>query len=265
MAPVSRGILVTGGGSFLGDNIASALLAAGASVSLLAHPAAEDKLGPLAQTTRWSLADVWQPASLRGKARFHSVVIHTVGSLRADPSRGLTHEWLNAVSARNVADMCVRDGVERIILLSSASAPWVSRSYIRSKRQAEAYLKRLGLSSAIIRAPLLYAPGSARPLFYRLLSLLGAVPLLSWRFLGRAAPMPIDVFARGVAMVALAEEALPPVLYASDLRRRAKIAATPGISRSLDDFLPASNEDASPFDSLEENLPFAWSPDDETG
>ena len=71
MSRSSRGILVTGGGTFLGDNIASALLAAGEDVSLLVRPGAEDNLGALAQTTRWSTADVWHPASLRGKARFH--------------------------------------------------------------------------------------------------------------------------------------------------------------------------------------------------
>lgn len=90
MAGKDRHILVTGGGTFLGDNIAAALLAEGAQVTLLVRPGAEDKLGPLAQRVRWIVADVWNPASLRGRARGHASVIHTVGSMVADRHKVLT-------------------------------------------------------------------------------------------------------------------------------------------------------------------------------
>ncbi len=263
MARQSRGILVTGGGTFLGDNIASALLAQGAEVSLLVRPGGEDKLGPLAQQARWSTADVWNPASLRGQARFHSAVIHTVGSLKAEPAQGLSFQRLNFVSARNVADMCSRDGVARMILISGVSAPWVSRGYIQSKRAAENYLQRIGLESTVIRAPLLYKPGGGRPLFYRLMSWLGALPPLSWLYFGRVAPMSIAELARGVALVALAADETKYIYYARDLRRRIKRGA-PAASE-LADFLPERNETAgsSPFDSLDEDMPFGWTPSDE--
>src|ERR1700741_2991746 len=140
MAGKDRRILVTGGGTFLGDNIAAALLAEGAEVTLLVRPGTEDKLGPLAQRVRWWTADVWNPASLRGRARGHASVIHTVGSLSADPVQGLNHHWLNFVSARNVANMCVSDGVPHIVLMSSARAPWVNGHYLRAKREAENYI-----------------------------------------------------------------------------------------------------------------------------
>ena len=42
-------VLVTGGGTFLGDSIAAALLAEGVEVTLLVRPGAEEKLGSLAQ------------------------------------------------------------------------------------------------------------------------------------------------------------------------------------------------------------------------
>lgn len=258
----SRGILVTGGGTFLGDNIAAALLAEGSKVSLLVRPGAEDKLGPLAQQTRWSTADVWSPASLRGKARNHRAVIHTVGSLMADPSRGLSFERLNFVSARNVANMCVSDGVERMILISGANAPWVNRAYIRSKRMAERYLSRVGLQAIVVRAPLLYVPGRERPLFYRAISILGALPPLSWLYLGRVAPISMDVLARGVARIALDENLAASVHYARDMRRLARRtgdASPTGFEHLSSD----RGEDDSPFDSLDEELPFGWTPRDE--
>ena len=259
----SRGILVTGGGTFLGDNIASALLAEGASVSLLVRPGAEDKLGPLAQHTRWSSADVWSPASLRGKARLHSAVIHTVGSLRADPTRGLTYRRLNFVSARNIANMCVSDGVERMILISGASAPWIRRGYIQAKREAEEYMRRMGLRATVIRAPLLFVPGQSRPFFYRTLSLLGALPPLSWLYLGRIAPMPVDTLARGVARLALDVHDNREIYYARDLRRRLRRGLPRPASDSMENYIPQGNETLDPYEALDEDLPFGWSPSDE--
>lgn len=259
MARFSRGILVTGGGTFLGDNIASALLAEGAKVSLLVRPDSEDKLGPLAQQTRWSTADVWSPASLRGKARNHAAVIHTVGSLSADPTQGLSHSRLNFVSARNVANMCVSDGVERMILISGASAPWISRSYIRAKRDAERYMRRLGLRATIVRAPLLYVPGRDRPLFYRAISLFGVLPPLSWLFLNRIAPMPVDVLARGVALLAISGDQSRELYYARNLRRLIRRGpAQPGVA--ADQFLPDGTDRDGPYDNLDEELPFGWTP-----
>ena len=263
MVRQSRGILVTGGGTFLGDNIASALLSEGSKVSMLVRPGGEDRLGPMAQQTRWSAADVWSPASLRGKARNHSAVIHTVGSLIDDPSRGLSFERLNFVSARNVANMCVSDGVERMILISGVSAPWVSRAYTRSKREAENYINRVGLQAQVIRAPLLYVPGQKRPLFYRAMSLLGSLPPLSWLYLGRVAPIPIDILARGVARIAIAEDETKRIYYARDLRRRIRRSATLAPTTVTDHHLSQGSEDDSPFDNLDEELPFGWSPADE--
>jgi len=259
----SRGILVTGGGTFLGDNVAAALLAHGLNVSLLVRPGIEDRLGQLAQQTRWSTADVWSPASLRGKARYHSAVIHTVGSLTADPARGLSLHRLNFVSARNVANMCVSDGVRRMILISSASAPWISRDYIRAKREAEDYLRRMGLRATIIRAPLLYAPGRRRPLFYRSLSLLGALPPLSWSYLGRIAPMSVDVFARGVARIAAAPEDDKTIYYARDLRRSGRHEPHSPVTGGATGFRLAGEESQGPFDVLDEDLPFGWTPSDD--
>lgn len=256
----SRHILVTGGGTFLGDSIAAALLAEGAEVTLLVRPGAEDKLGPLAQRTRWWTADVWNPASLRGRARSHASVIHTVGSMTADPTRGLNHHWLNFVSARNVANMCVSDGCPHMVLMSSVRAPWVNRQYIRAKREAEVYLQRVGLRSTIIRAPMAYMRGQRRPLFFILMTMLGSIPPTSWFVFGRIAPIPVDMLARGVARITLDNKQDKAIYYARDLRARNTAQEARRSAPSVTNEEIIRNRPVKPFDLLGEDTPFGWTP-----
>lgn len=213
-------VLITGGGTFLGNTIAAALVAEGAEVTLLVRPGAEDRVGSIGTRARVYTADVWGPASLKGRARGHQHVIHTVGSLRANPAQGLSYQWLNFISARNVANMCIGSGVPHMVLLSTTRAPWINRQYITAKRDAEAYLARVGLKATIIRAPLAYERGRARSPFHVLLTALGAIPPFSWLGMGRTAPMPADVIARGVARLTLEPRTETKVFYARDLRKR---------------------------------------------
>jgi uncharacterized protein YbjT (DUF2867 family) len=253
-------VLVTGGGTILGDAIAAALLAEGAEVTLLVRPGAENKLGGLAQRVRWFTADVWEPSSLKGRARGNQVVIHTVGSMRADPSRGLSYQHLNFLSARNVANMCVSGGVGQMVLLSVPRAPWIPAEYIRAKREAEAYLLRIGLKATIIRAPLTFIRGEPRSPLYRLLSLLGALPPISWLGMRRVAPMPIDVLARGIARITLAPKQAKTVYYARDLRRHNTAREIRrGLTGEQRDLL-AAREVVQPIALMDEDTPFGWTP-----
>ena len=249
--------MIAGGGSFLGAYIAQALLAEGAAVSLLVQPGAEDKLGALSRQTRWARADVWSPGSLRGKARNHDCVIHSLGSLTADAAQGATYERLNVAAARNIANMCVSDGVASLIFISGARAIWHQRGYIQSKRAAERHLLRSGLKTTIVRAPLLYARDDQRPLFFRLMTRMGALPVVNRLGIGHAAPMAIETFARGVAQLALnPQPQLNTIVHARDLRRLAR-----GASSSALQPIAASNP-ASDAVAVDEELPFGWTPGD---
>jgi uncharacterized protein YbjT (DUF2867 family) len=260
MTSNNRRILVTGGGTFLGDNIAAALLAEGAEVTLLVRPGHEERLGPLRQRVRWLTADVWDSASLRGRARGHGVVIHTVGSLTENPQQGLTFHRLNFVSTRNVAAMCVSDGVPSMVLLSSARAPWFSRGYLRSKREAEAYLQRVGVRGIVIRAPLTYPRGGKRPIFFELMTLFASVPPLAWTPLGRIAPMPVDVLARGTARIALAADRGPTIYYARELRRRNSRQEASGQAKPSGSGPSLTPTQVNAFELLDDDTPFGWLP-----
>ena len=257
MTRMAGRVLVTGGGSFLGDHIAAALLAERVPVSLLVRPGMERELGALRHLARWSSADVWQPGSLRGQARGHAAVIHTVGSGSQDPARGLSYERLNLISARNVVNMCISDGVQRLFLISPVYAPWLSRSYLKSKRDAERYVLRAGLDASVIRAPLLYRRGEPRPIFFRGLSLLSQLPPIRWLPLGRVGAMPIDIFARGVARLALSDTPGKRLAHPRELRRLGS-----GQSETAVEWL-SETQRITASGAGEDDLRFGWTPGDE--
>lgn len=250
-------VFVTGGTSFAGLHVIRALVEAGADVTVLVLPEHEEKLGPLRRHVRMVPGDVWNPASLKGRARGHGAVIHLVGSVRAQPERGLTFHQLNLVSARNVISMAVSDGVPYLLLLSAAHRPpGVSIEYLRSKREAEEYLRNSGLRWAIVRAPVLFDRMQRGGGFFAFLSRVGALPFLRV-FFGRRAPLPVDILARGLARAALQEE-LPRdrMLYAGDLRRLARVRRERRIRGPRND--PPRDRRREP--PLEDEVPFGWLP-----
>jgi uncharacterized protein YbjT (DUF2867 family) len=201
-------VFVTGGTGFLGYRVVRALLEQDAEVTAVVKPGADEKLGTLRGQVEWVEGDVWNPASLRGRARGHQVAVHLVGGVKPDPVRGLTFRHLNYVSTRNVAQIAVSDGVPHFVLLSASVAPLgISGGYIESKRDAEEYLRTTGLTWTIVRAPALYAPGERRNPIYLFLSILGALPLLNL-MLAAYRPLAVNTAARGIASLALSGDSI---------------------------------------------------------
>lgn len=253
-------VFVTGGTSFLGLRVVAALIELGADVTVLVRPESEDKLGALRRHVRLVSGNVWDRASLKGRSRGQGAVVHLVGSIHAQPERGLTFQQLNLVSARNAISMAVGDGVPYFVLLSAVSKPvGVPAEYLYSKREAEDYLRGSGLTWAIVRAPLLFDAAQRRSAPFKVMSAVGGLPLLRL-LLGRRAPLPVEVAARGIAHLALQEE-LPRSerVYAGDLRRlgrvrRPKNAPEPAPWRSRS----RSRSDAARWP--EDEIPFGWLP-----
>ncbi len=215
-----RRVFVAGGTGFLGYRVVRALLDEGAEVTVLVRPDSEEKLGALRGQVRWLHGDAWNPGSLRGRARGHAAVIHLIGGVKPDPARGLTFRQLNTVSARNVTQMAVNDGVPHLILLSASAAPiGVSGEYIESKREAERHLRNSGLAWTIIRAPLLYVPGGERNSLYRVFTILSLIPLFGLPFTARA-PMAVDTAARGIASLAMSADSFQTRLIGPRQLRR---------------------------------------------
>ncbi len=251
-------VFVTGGTGFVGLRVVAELVNAGADVTVLVRPENEEKLGALRRHVRMVSGDVWSSASLKGRSRGQGAIVHLVGSIRAQPERGLTFHQLNLVSARNVVGMAVSDGVPYMVLLSAVTRPLgVPAEYLRSKREAEAYLRNSGLRWAIVRAPLTFARRQRGGAFFSTLSGIAALPLLRV-FFGRRAPLPVDTIARGIAQVTLQKD-LPAnrLVFAGDLRRLGRVSGEKRPRRA-----PTERRErrARSSELPDEDTPFGWLP-----
>ena len=251
----NKRVFVSGGTGFLGYRVVRALLEQGAEVTVLIKPGSQDKLGILRGRVQYVEGDPWNPASLRGRSRGHMAVVHLVGGVRPDLPRGLTFRHLNYVSARNVAQMAVSDGVPHIVLLSASVPPiGAPGGYVESKRDAEQYVQGTGLSWTIVRAPALFTPGEKRNPIFRIISLLASVPMAGLLFAGHR-PMPVDTAARGIASLALSADSDHNRMIAPRQLRR--------LGRAQERFQLLSNEQRLPAENDllgDEEPPFGWQP-----
>lgn len=249
-------VLVVGATGFLGYRVVRALLDEGAVVTALVPPKTIDQLGALASRVHIVESDVWNSASLKGRARNQAAVVHLVGGLKPDPMRGVTFRHLNFLSARNTMQMAVSDGVPHYIFLSANYAPiGVSSEYIVSKREAETYLRKTGLGWTIVRAPSLFIPGQARHPLYMLISALSRIPLLGWAFLP-ISPLAVDTAARGIANLAITANANDERLIVPGQLRYLGRQVERRLSRT------ASNAPTfiKPKDADDDEPPFGWLP-----
>lgn len=248
-------VLVTGATGFLGFRVVAALLGAGLEITALIKPEQEEKLAALGGQIRILYGDIWNRGSLKGLARGQDAILHLVGSVHANPAQGLTYQQINLVSARNMIGMAIGDGVVHFMLLSAAGFPGLlPAEYLRSKRDAEDYLRNSGTRWTIVRAPALYIPNLRQPIL-RGLGLMGTLPPTRWLG-GRYLPLHVGTAAAGLAAgIKHFSEVEGRVLYANDLRRLARRIDT----RPMAIARPVISPRPSPSDALEET-PFGWLP-----
>ncbi len=248
-------VLVAGGTGFLGFRVVRALLDEGAQVTVLLRPDQEEKLGALRPSVQVVHGDVWNPASLRGRGRGHGVIIHLIGGMKQNPARGQTFRHLNFVSARNVAQVAVNDGVPHFVLLSAAASAGIPSGYLEAKREAERYVQKCGVAWTIIHAPPLYAPDAPRSPLGLLLSFLGALPLLGLP-LSAMRPLSAELAARAIAQLALSADSFKNRLISPVQLRRIGAAAERRLRQRQAQVAPPSSDE--PLD--DDEPPFGWLP-----
>lgn len=172
-------VFVTGGTGFIGSHLCRRLGRQGAEVTVLRREESNTSL--LADlSVRYHTGDVSDESGLEEAVAGHDCVIHAAADIhRGDP--GTTPEQhINAVGARNVAAAARRQGVRRMVHISSVAAIGIpSRSeapadenfrfnlehsdlfYYRSKKIAEDFIQeqiRQGLDAVIVNPAWVFGP-----------------------------------------------------------------------------------------------------------
>jgi len=169
-------VLVTGGSGFVGREVVRQLKERGCFVRVMArarhdNPAVDD----------WFMADLVQPATLNGVGAGMDTLIHLAGyahtTSKPYPEEVEKHRRINLQGSCDLVAEAIRNGVERIVYVSSVKAGGESSTdcldenserlpqepYGQLKREAEqqvlARCEKAGVHVAVIRPALVYGPG----------------------------------------------------------------------------------------------------------
>src|SRR4051812_6124420 len=113
-------VLITGGTGFLGSHVSKRIAQCGHEVRLLVRPTSRLRNGAEGATT--VPGDVTNPTSLEAAVDGCDWVVHAAADLnywRQDPDRQMA---VNVDGTKNLARACRRNGVKRLVHVSSVAA-----------------------------------------------------------------------------------------------------------------------------------------------
>ncbi len=152
---MSANIFVTGGSGFVGSAVIDELLARSFTITALINrsPISED---PRVRSVK---ADLFDANSLIAALAGCEAIIHLVGIIREEPSRGVTFDRMHFKATANLVDAARIAGVRRFIQMSALGVrPGAPSNYHLSKFHAEEYLRQSGLDWTILRPSLIHGP-----------------------------------------------------------------------------------------------------------
>ncbi len=163
-------VAVTGATGFIGRYLVKRLLEEGARIEVITR---DRRRIPHEWQGRVSIVEEDIAKGARRLSPHTEIVFHCAGEIR-DPQQFYK---TNVEGARNILDMCIRNGIKRLVHLSSvgvigAEKPGIfdetrpgfpRNDYERSKLEAERLVletgQKKGLSIAILRPSIVYGPG----------------------------------------------------------------------------------------------------------
>lgn len=155
-------VLVTGATGFVGSHVVPALLRHGHTVRALVRSGS----GP--DGTESVQGDVTDPASLQGAFDGIDAVVHLVGIIDENPSKGVTFQRIHVEGTRNVVEAAKAAGVTRYVHMSANGArPDGVSAYQTTKWAAEELARGAGFEHLVIFCPstLFGDPGRENPEF----------------------------------------------------------------------------------------------------
>jgi nucleoside-diphosphate-sugar epimerase len=157
-------VLVTGATGFVGSHIAQAFVEAGYEVRVGSRASSNERWISGLDTERVPLDLDGSAEDLSRALHNVDVVVHAAGITRA--RRPGDYYSVNAGGTRNVATAALREGVRRLVLISSLAArgpdgrDHPESDYGRSKLEAESHLRALSgrMEAVVLRPAAVYGP-----------------------------------------------------------------------------------------------------------
>lgn len=151
-------VFVTGAGGFVGQEIVKQLRSSGHEVRALVHrPGRFDSKDNQSEIVSGDTTDY---QSIRNYLEGCNAVIHLVGIIREQKSKGVSFERLHPLSTRNVLQAAADLGVKRYLHMSAnGTAEEASSRYHQTKWAAEQLVRQSDLEWTIFRPSLIYGPG----------------------------------------------------------------------------------------------------------
>jgi NADH dehydrogenase len=194
---VAQRVFVTGSTGFVGKRVVRALLAQGFLVRCLVRPGSEQDLKGFESIDRVP-GDVQQPEGLVPSVEGCGALVHLVGIIREQPSRGVTFDRLHTQATRNMLALARAAGVKRFIQMSAlGTRPDAHARYHRTKWEAEEAVRASDLEWTIFRPSIIFGRGDEFvSVLARMVKRLPVVPVLgSGRY--RLQPIPVEQVAEG--------------------------------------------------------------------
>lgn len=148
-------VFVTGGSGFVGQAVITELTTRGYGVHALVNRGQIASAGNVQSFNGSMFDDAVLTAAIAGC----DAVIHLVGIIMENPSKGATFDRIHHQGTRHVVDAAKRAGVKRYVHMSALGVrPNAVSAYHRTKFEAEEYVRSSGLDWTIIRPSLIHGP-----------------------------------------------------------------------------------------------------------
>jgi uncharacterized protein YbjT (DUF2867 family) len=151
-------IFLTGSTGYIGQSLISYLIDNKIEIRALIRPQSihnvDKKLKP---TVEILSGDVTVLNSIRNRLHGCDAIIYIPGLIREFPRKGLTFRSIHYDGVKNFVDEALRSNIRRFILISANGVREnVTTQYLKTKYEAEEYLKKSGLDWTILRPSVVF-------------------------------------------------------------------------------------------------------------
>lgn len=243
--------LITGSTGFIGKHLVKTLVEQGRDVRCLVRKTSDkqylEKLG-----VELFYGDLLNKNSLRGIVKGVNIVHHLAGEVYSP--RSSNYYKINVDGTKNLLEVCLLQRIERFVFLSSIQAAGPSQkqgillderspckpitSYGKSKLEAEKLIykryKASALPTVIIRAPMVYGPGSLK---CRSAALFQRISKGNFRLIGKndhlISTCYIDNLVQGILLTEKHKNAAGKTYFISDQKAHTLLELSNTIAKEL--------------------------------